>query len=49
MEEKKLSEFLKENGAYESFIENCLNDEDILIELLLQNILLQNLFHICRS
>ena len=30
MEEKKLSEFLKENGAYESFIENCLNDEDTL-------------------
>lgn len=30
MEEKRLSEFLKENGAYESFIENCLNDEDTL-------------------
>jgi hypothetical protein len=28
MEEKKLSEFLKENDAYESFIENCLNDEN---------------------
>ena len=26
MEEKRLSEFLKENDAYESFIENCLND-----------------------
>ena len=30
MKEKKLSEFLKENGAYESFIENCLNDENTL-------------------
>lgn len=30
MEEKKLSEFLKENGAYESFIENCLNSRDTL-------------------
>ena len=30
MKEKKLSEFLKENGAYESFIENCLNDSDTL-------------------
>jgi hypothetical protein len=30
MEEKKLSEFLKENGVYESFIENCLNDEDTI-------------------
>lgn len=30
MVEKKLSEFLKENGAYESFIENCLNDGNTL-------------------
>ena len=30
MEEKKLSEFLKENGAYESFIENCLNTTKII-------------------
>ena len=34
MEEKKLSEFLKENGAYESFIENCLNSDET-IELIL--------------
>ena len=30
MEEKRLSEFLKENGAYEAFIENCLKDRDTL-------------------
>ena len=30
MKEKKLSEFLKENGAYEAFIENCLKDRDTL-------------------
>ena len=30
MEEKRLSEFLKEKGAYESFIENCLNNENTL-------------------
>lgn len=33
MEEKKLSEFLKEKGAYESFIENCLNDEGTIKDL----------------
>ncbi len=30
MKDKTLSEFLKENGAYKNFIENCLNDEDTL-------------------
>jgi hypothetical protein len=30
MEEKKLSEYLKENNAYESFIENCLNNKNTL-------------------
>ena len=30
MEKKKLSEFLKENSVYESFIENCLREETTL-------------------
>ena len=38
MEEKRLSEFLKENGAYESFIENCLNDEDTLQDIVDYNL-----------
>lgn len=39
MEEKRLSEFLKENGAYESFIENCLNDENTLQDIVDYNLL----------
>ena len=38
MKEKKLSEFLKENGAYESFIENCLNDENTLRKIVDYNL-----------
>src|SRR5574344_1935462 len=38
MEEKKLSEFLKENGAYESFIENCLDDETTLLSIETQSL-----------
>ena len=44
MEEKKLSEFLKENGAYESFIENCLNDEDTLQDIVDYNLLYIGIF-----
>lgn len=39
MEEKRLSEFLKENGAYDAFIENCLKDEDTLQDIVDYNLL----------
>ena len=44
MIKKKLSEFLKENGAYESFIENCLNDENTLQDIVDYNLLYIGIF-----
>lgn len=47
MEEKKLSEFLKESGAYESYIENCLREKTTLqniVDFNLSNIGISNGF-----